>query len=294
MTAPHPPSLLRRLASHESLSFWLTNAIPRRTLTLLVGWVSRIEHPVVCGVALAVWRRFTDIDLADAAEAPYRSMHGCFTRRLRPGSRPFDTRPGIVASPSDGIVGACGRIEQSMVLQAKDSSYRLTDLLGGDDELARRLEGGTYVTLRLTSGMYHRFHAPHDCRVDRVTYISGDAFNVNPATLRRIPRLFCRNERAVIRCRLRSDGELIVLVPVAAILVASIRLSFLDVRLHLRYRGPNKIDCDAILQQGDEMGWFEQGSTIVVLAPQGFDLAAGIAGGDTIKAGVALLERAID
>ena len=104
---------------------------------------------------------------------------------------------------------------------------------------------GTYATLRLTSGMYHRFHAPHDCDVRQVTYISGDTWNVNPIALRRVERLFCKNERAIIRTTQTTTGYPITLVPVAAILVASIRLHFLDVVLGLKHRGANVFACDA-------------------------------------------------
>jgi phosphatidylserine decarboxylase len=137
--------------------------------------------------------------------------------------------------------------------------------------------------------MYHRFHAPADCRVEQVNYISGDTWNVNPIALKRVERLFCKNERAVIRCRLPQSGALITLVPVAAILVASMRLKFLDVLLHLRYRGPNVIPCDAGLRRGEEMGWFEHGSTIIVFAPRGACLAEAVGEGDRIQMGQALM-----
>jgi phosphatidylserine decarboxylase len=139
--------------------------------------------------------------------------------------------------------------------------------------------------------MYHRFHAPYDCRVEQIDYISGDTWNVNPVALKRIERLYCKNERAVIRCRLPS-GALLTLVPVAAILVASIRLKFLDVRLHLKYRGPNRIPCDARLSKGEEMGWFEHGSTIIVLAPQGLELCERWREGGRIRMGEALFKGA--
>jgi phosphatidylserine decarboxylase len=155
--------------------------------------------------------------------------------------------------------------------------------------LAEHYEGGRYATLRLTSSMYHRFHAPADCRVEQVNYICGDAWNVNPVALKRVERLFCRNERAVIRCRLAS-GALLTLVPVAAILVASIRLRFLDVLLHLRYRGPNVIPCHAAMQRGEEMGWFEHGSTIIVLAPPGIRLTDGVFQGARVRMGQPLLQ----
>jgi phosphatidylserine decarboxylase len=138
--------------------------------------------------------------------------------------------------------------------------------------------------------MYHRFHAPHDCEVDRVTYISGDVWNVNPIALKRVERLFCRNERAVLRTRLRDTGHVIALVPVAAVLVASIRLHFLDVLFHLKYRGPNQIDCQTAFGKGEEMGWFEHGSTIIVLAPAGFTLCPGLTEGTVIRMGQRLLQ----
>ena len=101
--------------------------------------------------------------------------------------------------------------------------------------------------------MYHRFHAPYDCRVEQVTYVSGDTWNVNPIALQRIEKLFCKNERAIIRCRLNASGHLITLVPVAAILVASIRLHFVDVLLHLRTADPTP--CPAMRRCAKARRW---------------------------------------
>ncbi len=159
----------------------------------------------------------------------------------------------------------------------------------GDEQLVHYYRDGQYATLRLTAGMYHRFHAPHDCLVEQVTYVSGDTWNVNPIALERIERLFCKNERVIIRCRLRPSGHLITLVPVAAILVASIRLHFLDALLHLRYGGPRVIPCNSLFAKGDEMGWFEHGSTIIVFAPRGVTLLEDLRSGDRIRMGNALM-----
>jgi len=248
----------------EKIAFLLSNRIPRQTLTHFMGWFSGIENPLVARPALALWRAFADLRLHEARKERFASVHDCFTRELKPGARTFDRDPSIVASPCDAIVGACGAIEDGMLLQAKGSWYSLQDLIG-----ERR--DGSYVTLRITPSMYHRFHAPHDLRVTGVTYFSGDTWNVNPIALARVEKLFCRNERAVVRCELASGHELL-LVPVAAVLVASIRLHFADVTLHLRYKGPNFIPCDARIAKGQEMGWFEHGSTIIVIAPKGFEL----------------------
>lgn len=285
-----PQTLRDRLLLQEDLNFLLTNRVPRIALTRFMGWYSRIRSPGLTRFSIAVWRLFTELDLSDAKQQRFASLHECFTRELRPGARPFDARADVIASPSDAIVGAHGTVAQGQVLQAKGFPYTLADLLGSPG-LAQAHEGCRYVTLRLTSSMYHRFHAPHDLRIDRVTYISGDTWNVNPIALQRVERLFCKNERAVVECRLQADGARLTLVPVAAILVASIRLHCLPQRLHLRYRGPNVIDCQAQAAKGDELGWFEHGSTIIVLAPPDARLAAGVDTGSRLKAGQALFER---
>jgi len=283
-------SCIARLLGQEDINFLLTNRIPRRLLTRLMGWWSRIEQPWVCSASIAVWRLFSDLDLSEAKSPHFKSMHECFTRELKAGARPIDQHPAHLVSPCDGLVGASGRVSRGLVLQAKGFPYALGELLA-DEELARYYEGGQYATLRLTSSMYHRFHAPADCRVEQVAYICGDTWNVNPIALQRVDRLFCKNERAVIRCRLEASGRLLTLVPVAAILVASIRLRFLDVLLHLRYRGPNVIRCDAALRRGEEMGWFEHGSTIIVLAPPGLSLMDGVRDGARVAVGQALLRN---
>jgi phosphatidylserine decarboxylase len=283
-------SIIARLVEQERINFLLTNRIPRRLVTLFMGWWSRIEQPWVCGASIAIWRLFSDLDLSEAKNARFKSLHECFTRELKDGARPIDERPTHLISPCDGIVGACGRVSLGTMLQAKGFDYTLTDLLA-DAQLARYYEGGQYATLRLTSSMYHRFHAPADSRIEQVSYICGDTWNVNPIALKRVARLYCKNERAVIRCRLAS-GQMLTLVPVAAILVASIRLRFLDVLLHLRYRGPNVIPCDAWMRRGEEMGWFEHGSTIIVIAPPGLSLADGVREGARIRMGQGLLRNA--
>lgn len=281
-------SLLARVVRHEGLNFALTNRIPRRLATRLMGWFSRIEHPLVRDVSIGVWRLFADLNLADAKTTRFRSMRDCFTRELKPGARPVDPDPGLATSPCDGIVGACGRIAGTELLQIKGSPYRLHDLLREGD-LEKVYCDGQYVTLRLTSGMYHRFHAPYDCKVERVDHIPGDAWNVNPPALRRVDRLFCRNERALVRTRLAGTGHVLTLVPVAAILVAGIRLHCAGGLLGVQHRGPDRVACAAPYRKGDEMGWFEHGSTIIVLAPEGFELCPAVREGAIMRIGEPLL-----
>ncbi len=281
-------SQLLRVFEQEDINFLVTNRIPRRLTTRFIGWFSRIEQPLIRDLSIGLWRLFSDLNLVEAKKAQFRSVHDCFTRELKDGARPVDARADILVSPCDAIVGACGPIAGTEVYQAKGFRYSLDDLVG-DRGLVETHRDGCYVTLRLTASMYHRFHAPHDCRVEGVVYISGDTWNVNPIALKRIERLFCKNERAVIRTKLAPGGQPVTLVAVAAILVASIRLHCLDTPLNLAHRGPNVMACDALFRKGDELGWFEDGSTIIVFAPEGFALCDNVRDGAVIRVGEPLM-----
>lgn len=280
---------LDRLLQQESLNFVLTNRLPRVALTRFMGRFSKVRQPLVRDVSIALFKFFGGLDLSEAKKQRFDSLHDCFVRELKDGARPFDADPQVICSPSDGIVGGYGRIAGDELLQIKGMPYSLTELLGSK-ELAAQHQGGTYVTLRLRASMYHRFHAPTDCTVQRVTHIQGDMWNVNPIALKRVPSLYCRNDRAVIEAALPS-GQALTLVPVGAVLVASVRLHFLDLNLHHEYRGEQVIACDAPLRRGQEMGWFEHGSTIVVLAPKGVALVEGLTTGTELRAGQALLRQ---
>ena len=282
-------SAIARLTDHEGLNFLLTNRVPRRALTRFVGRFSRIEQPLVRDLSIAMWRLFCDVDLSDARKSSFASMRDCFTRELREGARPIDPDHGVLVSPCDAIVGAAGTVVENELLQVKGAPYTLEELLC-DCELAALYRNGRYATLRLTAGMYHRFHAPHDCRVDQVTHIAGDAWNVNPSALKRVEKIYCKNERAVLRLDL-GGGQIVTLVAVAAILVADVRLRFLDIPVEGRDRDWTARPLDVRLAKGEEMGWFEQGSTIIALAPDGFSLCDTIQPGHRIRMGEPLLLR---
>jgi phosphatidylserine decarboxylase len=282
-------NLIATLTQQEDINFLLTNRVPRAALTRFMGWFSKIEQPLIRDLSIACWRLFSDLDLSEARKASFESLHDCFTRELKAGSRPSDPDPQIVVSPCDAIIGAHGAIADTELFQIKGAAYSLLDLIG-DPALVEAHRNGRFVTLRLTSGMYHRFHAPYDGRIELVDFISGDTWNVNPIALKRIERLFCKNERAVIRTRLVT-GEALTLVPVAAILVASIRLHFLDLVLNAQSRGPTLYPCDVGVRKGDELGWFEHGSTIIVLAPDHFEFCDNVKDAARIRAGQPLLQR---
>ena len=274
----------------EDINFLVTNRIPRRYATLLLGWFSRVRSRRLTKASIATWRLFApDLELEEARNQNFVSLRDCFIRQLREGARPLDPDPRAVTSPCDAVIGAFGTTKTDQVIQAKGFPYNLIDLLN-DKQLVAKHQGGKFITLRLRSSMYHRFHAPCDARISRVKYLSGDTWNVNPIALKRVERLFCKNERAVLPLEV-SDGQfLVTLVPIAAILVASIRLHFLSDTLNLKYRGAAEIPCDATFKKGQEIGYFENGSTIVMLTTPDFEFSDNVIEGSTIRVGERLFD----
>lgn len=275
---------IMRFFLNEDINFLVTNRLPRRFATKLVGRIARSEHPLIARPSLGLWKFFAGVDLSDARTTRFKSLRDGFVRPLRDGARAFDSDPDTIASPCDALVGAHGRIEDDRLYQVKGFPYTLGDLIP-DPDLVERFRDGSFLTLRLTAGMYHRFHAPTDIVVQGVTYLSGDCWNVNPIALKRVERLFCRNERAVIEACTLMSGQPLLIVPVAAILVASIRLHCLDTVETLREHGPGRTACSARIGKGEEMGWFEHGSTIILFLPKGMALADTLVEGQAIRAG---------
>src|SRR5271169_6236982 len=139
-------SAISKIARHDDINFVLSNRIPRRLATQLFGWFSQLEHPLVRDISIGVWRRFGDLDLSDARETRFRSLHDCFVRRLKDGARPIDADPNVLVSPCDAIVGASGAAQNGEVLQIKGFPYQLRELLGTDDQVEVQ-QTGRYVTL---------------------------------------------------------------------------------------------------------------------------------------------------
>lgn len=273
----------------EELQFLVTNRVPRNLLSVAMGKVSKVRSPLLTRLALGIWQQFDgDFRLHEAERQSFQSIHEFFTRRLRPGARKVDERAGVLASPCDGIIGAYGAINAGQVFQAKGYPYALSELLK-DETLAKRYHHGSFVTLRLKSSMYHRFHAPRDCQLEQVRYISGDRWNVHPPALKRIEKLYCQNERVVAECLGNDSLGNVCLVAVGAILVSSIRLHCLagkDIRETPEVRD---FSVEVSAARGDELGYFEHGSTIIVLTERSLRLANTLAGGDRVFMGQALL-----
>ena len=280
-------SLLQKVMMQEDLNFLLTNRIPRLAATRFMGWLSKIESPLFTRCAIAVWRLFTDLDLSEAKEHRFNSLQACFTRELKAGARTVDMSSDVMSSPCDAIVGECGAVQGRTVFQAKGFPYTTTDLFGPTQD-ASVFEDGVFVTLRLTSAMYHRFHAPCSGQIESAKHFPGDAWNVNPETLERVDRLFVKNERACLTYRMQ-DGQTMALVPVAAILVAGIRVHALNGCDWMLKEQPTRLSPPAPYTKAQEMGWFEHGSTILMIVPKNYRLRADLQQGDRLKMGQALL-----
>ena len=281
-------SLIATFTQQEDLNFLLTNRIPRAALTRFMGWFSKIENPLVRDLSIGCWKLFSDLDLSEAKKTHFRSLHDCFTRELKPGLRPFDPDPNVVASPSDGIVGAHGTIRDGELYQIKGAPYSLLDLVA-DPAVVETASQRPVRHLRLTSSMYHRFHAPLIAR-GAGQLIHGDTWNVNPIALKRVERLFCKNERAVIRTHLAKrrgvharagggdpGGEHAPAFPRS--------------RAQCRHARPVAYPCDVDVRKGEELGWFEHGSTIILLAPAHFEFCDDVKEGGRIRAGQPLLRN---
>ncbi|MES2414437.1 MAG: archaetidylserine decarboxylase [Pseudomonadota bacterium] len=247
---------------------------PKQALTTFAGWVASKERG---WVTTEIIRRFVakyDVNMGEALDtdiANYKSFNDFFTRALKPGARPIAAAD--LVSPVDGAISQFGPIDRDQIFQAKGHSYSTTALVGGDAALAAHYQDGSFATLYLSPRDYHRIHMPCDGRLQRMIYVPGDLFSVNPVTARGVPGLFARNERVV--CVFESPHGPFVLVLVGATIVGSMATVWHgvvnpprggDVR---RWDYPDEPTSAIRLRQGEEMGRFLLGSTVVMLFPKG-------------------------
>ena len=283
-------SLIAGLTQQEDLNFLLTNRIPRAAVTRFIGWFSKIEQPLVRDFSIACWRMFSDLDLSEARKTSFKSLHDCFTRELRPGLRPYDPDPSIVASPCDAIVGAFGAIADTELFQIKGAPYSLLDLLGDpalvDSAPQRALHHAAADLEHVPSfpcarGLPDRAGYVHPRRhlerqSDRAQTGRAAVLQertrgaANPALKRRGAdagaggRHSCRQHPAAFSRPHAQRAE----QGAGAVSLRRPRVA-----------------------KGDELGWFEHGSTIIVLTPDHFEFCEGISEGTRIRAGQALLRK---
>jgi phosphatidylserine decarboxylase len=246
--------------------------LPKQALTMLAGEIARARGGALT-TRLIRW--FIDryrVNMAEAANpdpAVYATFNDFFTRALAPGARPIAQAEWVC--PVDGAISQFGAIDGDAILQAKGHSYTVQALVGGDANLARPFLNGHFATLYLAPKDYHRIHMPCDGTLRRMIHVPGDLFSVNPATARGVPGLFARNERVV--CEFHNSRGPWVLVLVGATIVGSMATVWHGlvnpprpgVVRDWRYEGDKAV----ALKQGDEMGRFLLGSTVVLLVPPG-------------------------
>lgn len=256
--------------------------LPKQALTRFAGWVASARAGAVTTAIIRRFVRRYGVNMAEAAEpdpAAYASFNDFFTRALRPGVRPLAAAD--LVCPVDGAISQFGAIDGDRIFQAKGHDYTARALLGGDGALAAHFHGGQFATLYLSPKDYHRIHMPCEGRLLRMIHVPGELYSVNPATARAVPGLFARNERVV--CVFEGPGPERapwVLVLVGATIVGSMATTWHGVVNPPR---PGRVrewayhDQDIRLVQGQEMGRFLLGSTVVMLFPAAWPAGRGLA-----------------
>ena len=255
----------------DRLFVWLQYVLPKQALTSLAGWAASARGGALTTAFIRWFIGKYQVNMAEAANpdpAVYPTFNEFFTRPLKPGARPLSDADWVC--PVDGAVSTCGPIQKDQIYQAKGHHYTTTALVGGDAALARQFEGGHFATIYLSPKDYHRIHMPCDGRLRRMIHVPGDLFSVNPATARGVPGLFARNERVV--CVFDTAQGPMVLTLVGATIVGSMATVWHGVVNPPRtgtVREWRYEDQDIRFKQGDEMGRFLLGSTVVMLFPKG-------------------------
>ena len=244
--------------------------LPKKALTAYAGWRASREWGPRTTKLVGDFVVKYGVDMSDAANpdiASYKSFNDFFTRALKPGARPLAAADLIC--PVDGAISQFGAIEKDQIFQAKGHAYSTTALVGGDAALASQFEDGSFATLYLSPKDYHRIHMPCDGALLRMIHVPGDLFSVNPQTARGVPGLFARNERVV--CVFDSARGPFVLTLVGATIVGSMATVWHGVVNPPRVAKAREWrynDQQVTLKQGDEMGRFMLGSTVVMLFPK--------------------------
>lgn len=245
--------------------------LPQHFLSGVVRMVARSRIGFVRTALIRSFLRHYPVDLSEAARGEitaYSSFNDFFTRRLRADARPPDPDSRAALCPVDGTVSQAGAIDGDTLLQAKGLHYSAAALLGGDAALAAEFAGGAFATLYLAPHNYHRIHMPLAGTLRVARFVPGDLFSVNAATAASVPGLFTRNER--IACVFDTLAGPMAVVLVGALFVGSMSLAWAgEIRAARRkpYDLPAR-DPFIALDRGAELGWFNMGSTVIVMFPR--------------------------
>lgn len=259
----------------DSLIWYVLNLLPQNLISRLAGRVAQIEfpQPIMKWIIRGFVRKF-DIDLNEVATPveAFTSLQSFFIRKLSAGARGVDENPNSIVSPCDAVFGQSGIVERGTMLQVKGKQFSLADLIT-DASWSESFEGGTYAVLYLSPRDYHRFHAPMSMEINEAWHVPGRLWPVNLWAVRCVDRLFCVNERVVMKVSPKSQkSATFAIIAVGATMVGKIKLEFdnslttnlKDSRVDRRQYGSAK----AQFAKGQELGRFEFGSTIVMIVPR--------------------------
>ncbi len=249
---------------------WPQYLLPQHALSVLMHRLTQSKRPWLKKRLIETVIRRYQVDMSEAAEsdpARYESFNAFFTRALKTGCRPLAGGDETLVSPVDGAISQLGPIAGNQIFQAKGHYYSLSELLGGAD-LSAPFENGQFATIYLSPRDYHRIHMPISGTLQRMRYLPGDLFSVNPRTARTVPGLFARNERLV--CLFET-----VWGPMAVILVGAIFVGSMETVWAGQITPPYTSDkqdrvydnSSVKIERGDEMGRFNMGSTVILLLP---------------------------
>ena len=244
--------------------------LPKKLLTQLAGAFARSQSGALTQFAIRKFVAKYGVNMGEAANpdiSSYASFNDFFTRALKPDARPL--AQAAYVCPVDGAISQFGAINGDQIFQAKGHSYSTRALVGGDATLAAQFDGGQFATIYLSPKDYHRIHMPCDGALRRMIYVPGDLFSVNPATAQAVPGLFARNERVV--CVFDTERGPFLLTLVGATVVGSMATVWHGVVNPPRtatIRQWTYALGEVELKQGDEMGRFLLGSTVVMLWPR--------------------------
>jgi phosphatidylserine decarboxylase len=255
----------------DRLKVLLQYLLPKQRLTTFAGRIAGAQGGAMTTRLIGWFAKRYGVDMSEAADADlasYKSFNDFFTRSLKTGARPIAAADFV--SPVDGAISQFGAIDDHHILQAKDHRFTTTALVGGDSTLANQFRHGSFANLYLSPKDYHRLHMPCDGKLMRMIYVPGALFSVNPVTARGVPGLFARNERVVCVFHSPEHGPF-VMVLVGATIVGSMATVWHGVVNPRRTQTVSEwsyADQDFVLKQGEEMGRFLLGSTVVMLFQQ--------------------------
>ena len=255
-----------------NMAVLLQYILPKQAITALAGKLAHYQGGNLTTSVITWFVKRYQVNMAEAANpdiASYKTFNEFFTRPLKTGARPIAQADFIC--PVDGAISQFGTIEKDQIFQAKGHSYSTTALVGGNKVLAEKFENGHFACLYLSPKDYHRIHMPCDGTLKSMTYVPGALFSVNPTTAQGVPGLFARNERVVCEFTSAQHGSFIMVL-VGATIVGSMPTVWHDAArgiINPPRTGKTKtwtyVNNNITLKQGDEMGRFLLGSTVVML-----------------------------